>query len=550
VLGVGRNLTPEVRWLLELERRHREHIATVRQFFAALGEVWWLTLEATSLRHQRDAALQEVAAARPAPTSAHRETQMSTDRTATAKARVVGQTDDMPTLRVNLEEHIRTLARAEVEHDAERARLMAAMRTLQASEGRASELAQEALRRHEIVASELSAVRTRLHDATEQLRRSDTVTADLEKQVSGLRAGLQARTAELAVLRASTSWRAAAPLRWAAWTARRAVTGSGKAPIGLLDAIRLWVRPRSARRAYIVGSSRWFDADFYALRAAGCPSRPLAALRHYVRHGELEGRAPHLLFDPAFYSSRNQDVPIAGISPLTHFVLLGQYSGRAPHPLFDAARYLRLNPDVALSGLAPLAHYLDHGWREGRSPHALFDPAFYLSSNPDVRTAGKEPLSHYLESGWLELRSPHPLFDSAFYLATNPDVLRAGMEPLTHYILHGAGERRRPHPLFDAKYYVTAYDDIDPARVNPLAHFVDDGWREGRTPNMLFDIAWYLQRYPAARTTNPLIHFARTGRRRGYWTNQWGVPIPHMDLPDYLRRDRRWMSPPAPRVLV
>ncbi len=525
----------------QLTRRLAEEEAN-----AATAAVWTedrtrLHAEVAALERQRDEQAEAYRQAIASLETAHANVRALERARREDEVRLRMEREGLTEMERRLHERTLELGRLQGDVDAERRRLTDRLGTLESAHHRATELLLEGVARTERQASEIASNREQMTALAAELTRRSDAAAAAHTEVAGLRSALTARDREVAVIRSSRQWRALAPARWARWTVRQIAQGDGGRQAGLLDALRLWVRPRVGRRAYIVAGGPWFDARRYAARARGVAARPLAALRHYLVTGEREGRSPHPLFDPGFYLATNPDVS-AGASPLVHYTLDGQFSGRAPHPLFDPDRYRRLNPDVAASRMPPLEHYLTFGWREGRTPHALFDPAFYLAMQPDVREAGIEPLTHYLEHGWRELRAPHPLFDPAFYLATSPDVLRAGVEPLTHYLLEGARERGQPHPCFDALFYLAAYPEIDPAVVNPLVHFVDYGWREGRKPHQLFETGWYRETHLKAASFNPLVHFVLSGRHEGCAPNPWELPIAGTGLPDLLRRDLGWMG--------
>ncbi len=144
-----------------------------------------------------------------------------------------------------------------------------------------------------------------------------------------------------------------------------------------------------------IAASGLFDADYYRAENPDVPGDDLALVRHYVRHGVLEGRNPHPLFDTAYYLKQNYDVQKRGQNPLFHFCLFGAAEGRKPHPRFDTLYYLAANPDVR--GTNPLTHFLHNGAREGRRPNPTFDPLFYVQEHPDA--AGMNPLVHYVLQG-------------------------------------------------------------------------------------------------------------------------------------------------------
>ncbi|WP_374665738.1 hypothetical protein [Ramlibacter sp.] len=182
-----------------------------------------------------------------------------------------------------------------------------------------------------------------------------------------------------------------------------------------------------------------FDPAFYARQLALPLQRfsersRLRLLAHYITVGWREGKSPSAQFDVASYLALNPDVAAAGMEPLRHYLVHGQAEGRplrahtAPQadaaplgrlarlgltpddvramaPWFDEAFYRRAWPVPALAEGEALAHYLEHGWREGRDPSPRFSTDYYLASNPDVKARGVNPLLHFVRSGRLEGRT-------------------------------------------------------------------------------------------------------------------------------------------------
>ena len=72
------------------------------------------------------------------------------------------------------------------------------------------------------------------------------------------------------------------------------------------------------------------------------------------------------LFDQEYYLKHNPDVAQAGVNPLRHFLRHGGLEGRNPHPNFDSAYYLRMYRDVKRTGMNPLLHYILYGKQEDR----------------------------------------------------------------------------------------------------------------------------------------------------------------------------------------
>lgn len=169
---------------------------------------------------------------------------------------------------------------------------------------------------------------------------------------------------------------------------------------------------------YLVRKLDIFDRNYYLEANNDVLQSGKKPLRHYVYHGDKEGRAPMPLFDPDYY--RNQ---ISGVTKqvntLLHYAYIGRYRNISPSPWFDVAYYLSNNKDVARSNNDPLSHYLKWGGLEGRSPCPQFDGSYYLQSYPDVAEKRINPLIHYLFFGRLEGRSTLPEHGSNIAMEAN-----------------------------------------------------------------------------------------------------------------------------------
>jgi glycosyltransferase involved in cell wall biosynthesis len=82
------------------------------------------------------------------------------------------------------------------------------------------------------------------------------------------------------------------------------------------------------RNYYLINNSGLFDPHYYLANNPDVRRADINPLKHYVKHGGLEGRNPSEIFDAAFYINAYQDVRAAGINPLAHFILYGQKEGR------------------------------------------------------------------------------------------------------------------------------------------------------------------------------------------------------------------------------
>jgi hypothetical protein len=76
----------------------------------------------------------------------------------------------------------------------------------------------------------------------------------------------------------------------------------------------------------------------------------------------------------------------------------------------------------------------------------------------------------------------------------------------------------RASGLFDAPFYLDSNPDVANAEWDPLIHYMFHGATEGRRPNATFDPAYYAAHARLRRGVNPLLHYLRTGKQRGYPT--------------------------------
>ena len=237
----------------------------------------------------------------------------------------------------------------------------------------------------------------------------------------------------------------------------------------------------SAEAIALVLGSGMLDAMHY-MQVAGLGPEPDEVLaRHYLEHGEAAGLSLHPLFDPlgyrAAYLAAAEDV-----SPVIDYIRQG-HGTKNPHAVFDQAFYLGQSEAAVPAEVPPLVHYCQDGWRLGLDPHPLFSVMSYLDRNEDIRRLGHEPLQHYLSDGWREGRAPCEGFDSAFYVATYADVRNSGINPLLHFVNYGAAEGRSPSAEFDVVWYRSwmEHDAEAAAYPNPLAHYLRVGRARGYT---------------------------------------------------------------------
>ncbi|MFC6025854.1 glycosyltransferase [Methylobacterium mesophilicum] len=183
----------------------------------------------------------------------------------------------------------------------------------------------------------------------------------------------------------------------------------------------------------------FFDAEWYLNKYTDIRGDKIEALRHYIVHGRLEGRAAtqeiwelgeltRQTFDARWYVDQNSEISEAVKNPIRHYVEHGFLAGCAPtrkvwelekfvDQVFDRAWYGQINPDLS-EGTDHLTHYIEYGFSEGRPPSLAaaegavfaqlgrehFDGDMYLSLNPDVLLAGADPIKHYVQYGHAENR--------------------------------------------------------------------------------------------------------------------------------------------------
>ncbi len=195
----------------------------------------------------------------------------------------------------------------------------------------------------------------------------------------------------------------------------------GQLLLGLLWSIKPLAASAGLRSVYLAWLARLvkttglFDRAYYLEHHGDVAQSHMRPLRHYVAHGDREGRAPMAFFDPVYYRAHAPG-RTKRVNALLHYAYVGRYLRISPSPWFDLDYYLRENKDVARARTDPLLHYVNWGGLEGRSPNAQFDGAFYLRSNPDVLQVRMNPLLHYLVWGRAEGRATRP----------NPDAEQPG----------------------------------------------------------------------------------------------------------------------------
>lgn len=85
---------------------------------------------------------------------------------------------------------------------------------------------------------------------------------------------------------------------------------------------------RAIRDYYVIKNSGLFDAHYYLTNNSDVRHADINPLKHYVKHGGLEGRNPSAKFDGEYYLNANADVKEANLNPLAHYLRYGEKEGR------------------------------------------------------------------------------------------------------------------------------------------------------------------------------------------------------------------------------
>ncbi|OCJ54236.1 hypothetical protein A6U92_23220 [Agrobacterium rubi] len=118
-----------------------------------------------------------------------------------------------------------------------------------------------------------------------------------------------------------------------------------------------------------------------------------------------------------------------------------------------------------------------------------------MSAYPETQFFPNNPLLHYIK---------------------NSSILRPTSSDIPHDSFNGDADLALTAQNFDAKYYLNTYPDVKNAKVDPLEHFYWTGWREKRNPSDSFDTQYYLSKYNVQNDVNPLLHFLKIGKKKGY----------------------------------
>lgn len=88
---------------------------------------------------------------------------------------------------------------------------------------------------------------------------------------------------------------------------------------------------RAIRDYYVIKNSGLFDAHYYLANNTDVRHADINPLKHYVRHGGLEGRNPSPEFDGEYYLNTSSDVKEANVNPLVHYIRNGAKENRHPN---------------------------------------------------------------------------------------------------------------------------------------------------------------------------------------------------------------------------
>jgi capsular polysaccharide biosynthesis protein/glycosyltransferase involved in cell wall biosynthesis/SAM-dependent methyltransferase len=168
-------------------------------------------------------------------------------------------------------------------------------------------------------------------------------TAWLSEQLTAARHNLARRTAEFSSQQAlvreiASSWSRSIRRRVKTeLLASRLALGAAALPLRALAQIlpttrdgwhKLKVSNRFRKDYLTIKNSGLFDPKYYLSTNPDLPGRINDPIRHYVRHGALEGRNPTAAFASSDYLAENPDVEAAGVNPFAHFIAVGMKEGR------------------------------------------------------------------------------------------------------------------------------------------------------------------------------------------------------------------------------
>jgi len=408
---------------------------------------------------------------------------------------------------------------------------------------------------------ELRGVRDALTERDANIAVLDRTLAERDSELGGLRDALTERDANIAglqwtisALRASTSWRITAPLRFVKRLPGRFRYSAVGYPLMLCwrvlrtrsrAPLRDWRATRAIARSGLL-DSKWYLRNYPDVAASG-----IDPIRHYVTYGAREGRDPSSSFSTLGYLSHNPDVAAAGFNPLFHLIRYGLTEGRVGgsatpsaidqvtevgHPAGIAARPANDRPAISLERKgredgtsADYYHSRDALEADCRllRDSGLFDHNTYRAAAGI--DAAIDAVEHYLVEGWRTGLEPGPGFQGEFLYPYYRSVGYFGPPAITHLKLRAAGAPAyatlaeaehwaapiRGSALFDAVGYAARFDRIDD--LDPALHYVIVGEQMGVPPSDAFNPKYYRQRYPdiARSVVNSLSHYVVAGRQEG-----------------------------------
>ena len=164
-------------------------------------------------------------------------------------------------------------------------------------------------------------------------------------------------------------------------------------------------------------------------------------LLDYLESGWRAGLGTSPFFDIDFYKSVSGVTDFEPHGPLVHYLTRGYREGIDPHPAFDTTHYFRTTESIRPGFDNALLHFLRHGDRA--SPMALFDTNWYLATYSDIRQWNLSPGRHYLEHGFQENRRPNALHSQQYVLNLCPDVSFVNDHYLAVYRRRRIDKRKR-----------------------------------------------------------------------------------------------------------
>lgn len=209
-------------------------------------------------------------------------------------------------------------------------------------------------------------------------------------------------------------------------------------------------------------------------------------------------------FDKEFYLHSNRDVALSKQDPIRHYLAHGNFEGRPVSLLGRKSAKSGAMPPKNLEKLLFVRIY--YGLLRLANPHlenehwenihiiktsGLFDSRYYLENNRDVLESNVNPLLHFVAFGYKEGRNPCPSFDTVTHAIQYGIPSYSNINPFVHYIslLNSKGENNVPgaskykpdHSIpFDANYYLKKYPDLANKNIDAFEHFLTHGLYEGR----------------------------------------------------------------------